>query len=59
MHDLRHHGDDDLARSRRPRRERPHPDHLRVAVREPGTSRSFAAALAGILVGDPVAEEIR
>jgi histidinol-phosphate aminotransferase len=24
-------------------------DHLRVAVRDPGTSRAFAAALAGIL----------
>jgi histidinol-phosphate aminotransferase len=35
------------------------PDHLRVAVRDPATSRSFATALAGILVRDPVAEEIR
>jgi histidinol-phosphate aminotransferase len=31
--------------------------HLRVAVRDPGTSRSFAAALAGILAGEPAAEE--
>jgi histidinol-phosphate aminotransferase len=33
-------------------------EHLRVAVRDPETSRSFAAALAGILAPDPVAEEI-
>jgi histidinol-phosphate aminotransferase len=32
-------------------------DHLRVAVRDPGTSRSFASALAGILTRTPVAEE--
>jgi histidinol-phosphate aminotransferase len=28
-------------------------DHLSVAVRDPGASRSFAAALAGILDRDP------
>jgi len=33
-------------------------DHLRVAVRDPATSRSFAAVLAEILVPHPVAEEI-
>jgi hypothetical protein len=33
-------------------------DRLRAAVRDPGTSGSFAAALAGILAGAPVAEEI-
>jgi histidinol-phosphate aminotransferase len=27
-------------------------DHLRIAVRDPGTSRAFAAALSGILSGD-------
>jgi hypothetical protein len=31
---------------------------LRVGVRDPGTSRSLAAARAGILAGAPVAEEI-
>jgi histidinol-phosphate aminotransferase len=35
------------------------PDHLRVAVRDPGTSRAFAADLAGILSRAPVPEEIR
>jgi histidinol-phosphate aminotransferase len=35
------------------------PDHLRVAVRDPGTSRTFAAALAGILSGSPAPEETR
>jgi histidinol-phosphate aminotransferase len=35
------------------------PDHLRVAVRDPGTSRAFAATLAGILSRTPVPEEIR
>jgi histidinol-phosphate aminotransferase len=35
------------------------PDHLRVAVRDPGTSRAFAATLAGILSPDPAAEEMR
>jgi histidinol-phosphate aminotransferase len=34
-------------------------DHLRVAVRDPGTSRAFAADLAGILCRAPVPEEIR
>jgi histidinol-phosphate aminotransferase len=34
-------------------------DHLRVAVRDPGTSRAFAAALAGILGTAPVPEETR
>jgi histidinol-phosphate aminotransferase len=34
-------------------------DHLRVAVRDPATSRSFAATLAGILSGVPVVEEVR
>ncbi|MGY1724543.1 Rv2231c family pyridoxal phosphate-dependent protein CobC [Blastococcus sp. SYSU DS0533] len=29
------------------------PDHLRVAVRDPGTSRAFAATLAGILCRSP------
>jgi histidinol-phosphate aminotransferase len=33
-------------------------DHLRVAVRDPRTSRSFSAALAGILAREPAAEEI-
>jgi histidinol-phosphate aminotransferase len=33
-------------------------DHLRVAVREPATSRAFAAALAEILSADRVPEEI-
>ncbi|UOY00067.1 Rv2231c family pyridoxal phosphate-dependent protein CobC [Blastococcus sp. PRF04-17] len=33
-------------------------DHLRVAVRDATTSRSFAAALAGILFGEPVTEEV-
>ncbi|TQN37782.1 hypothetical protein FHU33_4448 [Blastococcus colisei] len=32
-------------------------DHLRVAVRDPETSRAFTAALAGILYGGPAAEE--
>jgi histidinol-phosphate aminotransferase len=35
------------------------PDHLRVAVRDPGTSRAFAGDLAGILSPPPVPEEIR
>jgi histidinol-phosphate aminotransferase len=35
------------------------PDHLRVAVRDPGTSRAFAAALAAILSRDPAPEEAR
>jgi histidinol-phosphate aminotransferase len=35
------------------------PDHLRVAVRDPATSRAFAAALAEILSADRVPEEIR
>jgi histidinol-phosphate aminotransferase len=35
------------------------PDHLRVAVRDPGTSRAFAAALAEILSADPAHEETR
>jgi histidinol-phosphate aminotransferase len=35
------------------------PDHLRVAVRDPATSRAFAAALAGILAHDRIPEEIR
>jgi histidinol-phosphate aminotransferase len=35
------------------------PDHLRVAVRDPATSRAFAAALAAILSSTPVPEEIR
>jgi histidinol-phosphate aminotransferase len=39
------------------------PDHLRVAVRDPGTSRAFAADLAGILGADQpsarVPEEVR
>jgi histidinol-phosphate aminotransferase len=35
------------------------PDHLRVAVRDPGTSRAFATALAEILAPVPVPEEIR
>jgi histidinol-phosphate aminotransferase len=35
------------------------PDHLRVAVRDPGTSRAFAADLAAILASAPVPEEIR
>jgi histidinol-phosphate aminotransferase len=35
------------------------PDHLRVAVRDPGTSRAFAADLAAILAAAPVPEEIR
>ncbi|RBY94046.1 threonine-phosphate decarboxylase [Blastococcus sp. TBT05-19] len=30
------------------------PDHLRIAVRDPGTSRAFAAALAEILAAAPV-----
>jgi histidinol-phosphate aminotransferase len=34
-------------------------DHFRVAVRDPGTSRAFAAALAGILSRDPAPEEMR
>jgi histidinol-phosphate aminotransferase len=34
-------------------------DHVRVAVRDPETSRAFAAALAEILAVDPVPEEIR
>ena len=38
-------------------------DHLRVAVRDPGTSRAFAADLAGILeairTADRVPEEVR
>ncbi|MFD2091633.1 Rv2231c family pyridoxal phosphate-dependent protein CobC [Blastococcus deserti] len=34
-------------------------DHLRVAVRDPETSRAFAAALTGILSADPAAEETR
>jgi histidinol-phosphate aminotransferase len=34
-------------------------DHLRVAVRDPATSRAFAAALAEILSPDRVPEEIR
>lgn len=34
-------------------------DHLRVAVRDPATSRAFATALAAILSGAPVPEEIR
>jgi histidinol-phosphate aminotransferase len=34
-------------------------DHLRVAVRDPGTSRAFAAALAGILDATPASEENR
>jgi histidinol-phosphate aminotransferase len=34
-------------------------DHLRVAVRDPGTSRAFAAALAGILDAVRTPEEIR
>jgi histidinol-phosphate aminotransferase len=29
------------------------PDHLRVAVRDPGTSRAFSATLAGILTAMP------
>jgi len=33
------------------------PDHLRVAVRDPGTSRAFAAALAEILSPDRAPEE--
>jgi histidinol-phosphate aminotransferase len=32
-------------------------DHVRVAVRDPGTSRAFAAALAGILCPHPAPEE--
>jgi histidinol-phosphate aminotransferase len=28
------------------------PDHLRIAVRDPATSRAFAAALAAVLAGD-------
>jgi histidinol-phosphate aminotransferase len=35
------------------------PDHLRVAVRDPRTSRAFAAELAEILSPAPVPEEIR
>jgi hypothetical protein len=35
------------------------PDHRRVAVRDPGTSRSFASGLAEILSPAPVPEEIR
>lgn len=35
------------------------PDHLRVAIRGPGTSRAFADALAGILSRDPSPEETR
>ena len=35
------------------------PDHLRVAVRDPGTSRAFAATLAEILSADPAHEETR
>lgn len=35
------------------------PDHLRVAVRDPGTSRAFAAALTGILSADTAPEEMR
>jgi histidinol-phosphate aminotransferase len=34
-------------------------DHLRVAIRDPGTSRAFGAALAEILAVDPIPEEIR
>jgi histidinol-phosphate aminotransferase len=34
-------------------------DHLRVAVRDPATSRAFAAALTEILSTDRVPEEIR
>jgi histidinol-phosphate aminotransferase len=34
-------------------------DHLRIAVRDPGTSRAFAAALAGILDAARTPEEIR
>jgi len=34
-------------------------DHLRVVVRDPGTSRAFAAALAGILSTPTVPEETR
>jgi histidinol-phosphate aminotransferase len=34
-------------------------DHLRVAVRDPGTSRSFARTLAAILDPAPAPEEIR
>ncbi len=34
-------------------------DHLRIAVRDPGTSRAFAADLAGILSSAPASEEIR
>jgi histidinol-phosphate aminotransferase len=29
------------------------PDHLRVAVRDPATSRAFAAALGEVLTGTP------
>ncbi len=35
------------------------PDHLRVAVRDPATSSAFAAALAGVMTVDRIAEETR
>ena len=35
------------------------PDHLRVAVRDPDTSRAFATALAGILDPTASSEEFR
>ena len=35
------------------------PDHLRVAVRDPATSRAFSAALAEVLTSDRMPEEIR